>query len=111
MQRLNESELVYRSGMSGVKYLVRGPHIDWGVILLLPGQKLDGHFHREVEETFYGIQGKASFTVNGEIVNTGTGDVLRMETGDIHSIENYGTDDFKVVFIKYPFLPQDKVDI
>ena len=28
----------YRGGTSGVKYLMRGPSIDWGVILLKPGE-------------------------------------------------------------------------
>lgn len=38
MQRANEADLAYRGGDSGVKYMIRGPLLDWGVILLKPGR-------------------------------------------------------------------------
>jgi len=57
MQRINEQDCKYRGGDWGVKYILRGPNIDWGVILLKPQQKLGVHSHTEVEETFYFIQG------------------------------------------------------
>ena len=66
MRKIVESELAYRDGDSGVKYLLRGPKIDWGVILLLPGQTLGRHYHEEVEETFYVVQGKGTFLVNDQ---------------------------------------------
>lgn len=111
MQRVRESELEYRGGRSGVKYLIRGPRIDWGVILLLPGEKLGGHYHHEVEETFYVVEGKGRFIVNGEDFNVEPGDVFRMEANDKHEILNNGMDNFKIIFIKCPYLPKDKVDI
>ena len=39
MQRVKESELSFRGGNSGVKYLMRGPRIDWGVIPARSGRK------------------------------------------------------------------------
>jgi mannose-6-phosphate isomerase-like protein (cupin superfamily) len=111
MQRANESGLSYRGGDSGVKYLMRGPQIDWGVILLLPGQTLGGHYHEQVEETFYVVDGGGTFTVNGEIYPAEVGDVFRMEPTDRHDIANTGEGPMKMVFIKCPYLPQDKVDI
>jgi mannose-6-phosphate isomerase-like protein (cupin superfamily) len=110
MQHVNESDMAYRNGASGVKYLVRGPKIDWGVILLLPGEKLGGHYHEQVEETFYVVEGRAAFTVNGERVPAGVGDVLRMEATDKHDIANESDQPCKLVFIKCPYLPKDKVD-
>ncbi|MHB1357450.1 MAG: cupin domain-containing protein [Anaerolineae bacterium] len=111
MQRVIESELEYRGGASGVKYLIRGPRIDWGVILLLPGEKLDGHYHLEVEETFYVIEGEGRFIVNGEEFLAEPGDVFRMEANDRHAIMNNGLANLKIVFIKSPYLPKDKIDI
>jgi len=111
MQWVKESEQEFRGGTSGVKYLVRGPRIDWGVILLPPGDKLDTHYHLEVEETFYIIEGKGSFTINGDEYSVEPGDVLRMEVNDRHAILNNGMDNLKIVFIKCPYLPKDKVDI
>ncbi|MCE5260337.1 MAG: cupin domain-containing protein [Chloroflexi bacterium] len=111
MQRVKESELMFRGGKSGVKYLMRGPRIDWGVILLLPGERLSGHYHNEVEETFYIVEGEGTIIVNGEEHAVAAGDVLRMETRDRHELRNSGSTNLKLVFIKCPYLPEDKVDI
>lgn len=110
MQRVNERECAYRGGASGVKYLLRGPRIDWGVILLLPGEQLGGHYHNEVEETFYVLQGQGRFIVNDEPYAVAEGDVLRMEPTDRHDIVNDSQAPLKMVFIKCPYLPKDKVD-
>ena len=109
MQRVTEGELEYRGGASGVKYLVRGPKIDWGVILLLPGETLGGHYHQEVEETFYVLAGQGTFAVNDVDYAAQAGDVLRMEPEDRHDIHNDGAQPIKLVFIKCPYLPKDKV--
>lgn len=111
MQKVSESQFEFRGGDSGVKYLIRGPHIDWGVILVLPGQSLGGHYHQQVEETFYVTQGQGTFVVNGQEIAAVAGDALRMEPEDRHDIRNDGDQPLKVVFIKCPYLPKDKIDI
>lgn len=111
MQHVSEGECKYRGGDSGVKYLMRGPKLDWGVILLLPGQALGGHYHHEVEETFYVAQGQGTFVVNGQEHAACEGDAFRMEPADRHDIRNTSLAPLKLVFIKTPYLPQDKVDI
>jgi quercetin dioxygenase-like cupin family protein len=111
MQKVNEGAFAYRDGNSGVKYLVRGPKIDWGVILLLPGQSLGGHYHEQVEETFFILQGEGVFEVNGAPMTAVPGDVFRMEPTDRHNIYNRSEQPLKMVFIKCPYLPKDRVDI
>ncbi len=111
MQQVNENEQAYRGGDSGVKYLFRGPKIDWGVILLLPGQTLGGHYHEQVEETFYVLQGCGVFVVNGQNYSAREGDAFRMEPQDRHDIRNESAQPLKLVFIKCPYLPKDKIDI
>ncbi|MGC9358810.1 MAG: cupin domain-containing protein [Anaerolineae bacterium] len=111
MQRVNEADLAYRGGDSGVKYLMRGPNLDWGVILLKPGENLAGHYHEQVEETFYVVQGQAAFEVNDEEIVAKAGTALRMEPKDRHAVRNVGADDLKLVFIKWPYLPKDKVSL
>jgi len=111
VQRANEADLAYRGGDSGVKYLMRGPNLDWGVILLKPGEDLAGHYHEQVEETFYVLQGKATFQVNDEEIVAEQGTALRMEPEDCHAVANAGTRDLKLVFIKWPYLPKDKVSL
>jgi len=111
MERVNERDKEYRGGDSGVKYLMRGPKIDWGVILLLPGQTLGAHYHREVEETFFVLQGKGTFVVNDREYPATEGDAFRMEPGDRHDIRNDSDAPLKMVFIKCPYLPEDKVSL
>ncbi|NLV74523.1 MAG: hypothetical protein GXY52_07555 [Chloroflexi bacterium] len=61
MQFVRESDQPFRNGVSGVKYLMRGPLLDWGIILLLNGEQLSGHCHREVEETFYILKARGAW--------------------------------------------------
>ncbi|MGQ9628396.1 MAG: cupin domain-containing protein [Anaerolineae bacterium] len=111
MEKVNEAEKEYRSGLSGVKYLMRGPKIDWGVILLLPGERLGGHYHNEVEETFFFLEGEGKVYVEGKEYPARAGDAFRMEPPEKHDILNDGKDPLKMVFIKSPYLPKDKVDV
>ena len=111
MQRVNESDLAYRGGDSGVKYMIRGPHIDWGVLLLRPGERLGGHYHQQVEETFYVVEGRGTFLVNGERLPAAAGEAFRMAATDRHDIVNDSTTPMKLLFMKTPFLPDDKVNV
>ena len=111
MERVNESERTYRGGESGVKYLLRGPKIDWGVILLLPGERLGAHYHNEVEETFFFIQGGGKVYVNEVEYEAKVGDAFRMEPPEHHDILNDTDEPTKIVFIKCPYLPEDKVSL
>jgi quercetin dioxygenase-like cupin family protein len=111
MEKARESEKEYRGGDSGVKYLLRGPKIDWGVILMLPGQCLGGHFHNEVEETFYVVEGQAIFVVDDVKHELVAGDAIRLEAPECHEVFNEGDQPLKMVFIKCPYLPKDKVTV
>ena len=53
MERVNEHEKTYRNGQSGVKYLFRGPCIDWGLIRFAPGEQLGYAPPRATAVPFY----------------------------------------------------------
>jgi len=110
MQKVNENDKEYRHGDSGPKYLFRGPKIDWGVILLKPGQKLGAHYHNEVQETFFFLEGTPLVVVNDEEIRVKVGDAFMMDCKDRHNIINDTDKDTKMVFIKCPYMPRDKVD-
>jgi len=110
MQRINEKDCKYRGGDWGVKYILRGPRIDWGVILLKPQQKFGVHSHQEVEETFYFIQGSPKIIIDDEDYQVKEGDAFRIEAPEKHDIFNDTEKQVKVIFIKVPYLPQDKVE-
>ena len=111
MERVNEAEMEYRHGDYGPKYLFRGPCIDWGVLRFLPGQELGAHRHEKVEETFYFTRGTPRVVVNGQDYRVRVGDAFRMEPGDVHNIVNDTDEPTKMVFIKCPYLPKDKVSL
>jgi len=111
MEKVNENELAFRNGASGVKYLFRGPKIDWGVIVLLPGERLGAHYHEQVEETFFLLSGQATLVTGGKAVPLIPGDAVRLEAPEDHDIRNDGGEPARLVFIKSPYLPKDKIDV
>ena len=111
MDKVNEGDLAYRNGASGAKYLFRGPRIDWGVLKFLPGETLGGHYHEEVEETFYFLRGAPKMIVNGEELRIRPGDAVRLDPEDTHDIINDTDEDVDAVFIKHLHKPDDKVNV
>lgn len=109
MFKVNENEQKFRWGKSGVKYMFRGPKIDWGILLLLPGERMGEHGHGEVEETFYFVEGEATILINDVPYPAKAGDAFRIEPREKHDIENTSESPVKVVFIKCPYLPEDKI--
>ncbi len=109
MEHTNAEKEPWRDGESGVKYLGRGPEIDWGIVRFKPGDELDGHYHQRVEETFYFPHGAPLFLLNGRAIRVCPGDVFRVEAGECHNIINDTSEEVTAVFIKCPFLPEDKV--
>jgi len=112
MEIAYEQDKPFRGGTSGVKYLCRGPRIDWGVILFAPGEQLGRHVHREVEETFYFVEGAGGRVIINEREHPiRVGMAVRVEPGEVHNIVNDTRTPLKAVFIKSPYNPSDKVDV
>ena len=112
MEKLNEKELKFRNADgSGPKYLFRGPHFEWGVLVIKPGQKLGGHYHEKVEETFYLERGSCVMIINNKEIPAIEGDVFKLAPKETHDIANRSNSDVRFIFIKAPYLPDDKVNI
>ena len=111
MEKVNEFDQEYRNGTSGVKYMFRGPNIDWGVIRFLPNDTLGRHYHEEVEETFYFLRGAPKMVVNGREFRIRPGDAVRLDPEDIHDIINDTGEEVDVVFMKHIHKPADKVNV
>jgi len=108
MQRVNERDCEFRGGDWGVKYFMRGPKIDWGVILLRQGQAMGEHGHNQVEESFYIIEGAPTLVLDGEEIPAAQGDVFRIPPPERHDFRNDAATPAKIIFIKTPYLPKDK---
>ena len=112
IKQVNENDFKYRNGDSGVKYLMRGPSIDWGVIRLKPGESMADkpHGHVEVDETFYFAEGSGLMIVNDMIIEAPQGSVFLIEPKEMHNIKNNSKNVLKVIFIKGEYKPDDKIE-
>ncbi len=111
MERVNEHDQEYRKGDSGVKYLFRGPNIDWGVVRFAPGEELGPHKHEEVEETFYFPACEPRMVIEGRDFRVRKGDAFRIPPGESHNIVNDTDQPADAVFIKSCYRPKDKIDL
>jgi mannose-6-phosphate isomerase-like protein (cupin superfamily) len=112
IKQVNENDFEYRNGDSGVKYLMRGPSIDWGIIRLNPGESMADkpHGHVEIDETFYFAEGSGLMIVNDKIINAPQGSVFLIEPNELHNITNNSKNVLKVIFIKGEYKPNDKIE-
>ena len=109
MDVINEHDQEFRNGDHGPKYMFKGPKFEWGIIVVKAGDTMSGHYHEEVEETFYFVQGGGEMIVDGVPHSATEGDVFRLEPPERHNIRNTTDVPTRVVFIKTPYLPDDKV--
>jgi len=108
MKRVNEHDLEFRHGTHGPKYLFRGPHQEWGIIVIPPGGDLGAHKHQQVEETFYFPDSAPKMIIAGEEHRVRPGDAFYVEATEPHDIVNDTGQDVRLIFIKAPYLPDDK---
>ena len=52
------------------------------------GQMPVAHYHRDWDETVYGLTGTVTFTVDGEAHDIGPGEVLFIPRGVVHGFDN-----------------------
>jgi mannose-6-phosphate isomerase-like protein (cupin superfamily) len=90
---------------------MRGPSIDWGVILLKPGGSMaeKAHGHNILDETFYFVEGNGVMIIDNDEYDAPQGSVFLCEPKEMHNIRNDSDMTIKVVFIKGKYLPDDKI--
>ncbi|MHA1647169.1 MAG: cupin domain-containing protein [Promethearchaeota archaeon] len=95
----------------GVRYMIRGPEIDWGIISLSPGEEKPAHFHEQLAETFYVINGTMTFIIGDKEFDIPTDTAIRLEAKEPHGLKNKSNSELvKVIFIKEKYIPEDKVN-
>ncbi|HGY10348.1 MAG TPA: cupin domain-containing protein [Oceanithermus profundus] len=109
---IHEDEVEYRfDGVSGPKYLLRGPRSDFGMVVLMPGEDFQTHYHRQVEENFFTLEGEVEIYINGEPFTLRPGDLCHVPPMHPHYLINNGRTPWKAIFVKAPYDPKDKVDV
>ncbi len=111
MTIVNEKDREYRFGDSGPKYLLRGPRMNFGVVVLKPGQDFPAHYHNIMEENFFILEGELEIHIENEIFHCKKGDLIHVEPKKVHYLINKGTTDFKAAFMLSPFQEKDKVEV
>jgi mannose-6-phosphate isomerase-like protein (cupin superfamily) len=102
--KVHENDFEYRFGDNGPKYLLKGPNIDCGIVVINPGQEFQNHHHVTCEEVFYVLEGEIDFYVNNVKVPLQQGDLLQLRPYESHYLINHSQAPFKAMFIKSPHL-------
>ena len=110
--KIHESEVEYRfDDVSGPKYLMRGPRADFGMVVLMPGEDFQTHYHRTIEEDFFTLEGSVDIYINGEMWTLEPGVLCHVPPLNPHYLINRGDVPWKAVFVKAPYDPKDKVNV
>ena len=113
---LNESEREYRHGDHGPKYLEQGPRMNFGIVMLQPGNTVSPHVHRVMQESFYILEGRVTISVlqDGgawEEFRLAKGDYLHLEPGEAHKIRNESAEVLRMVVTAAPYAEGDKESV
>lgn len=72
-------------------------------MIIQPGAKVPvPHYHVEVDEALYGLEGNLSSIVNGQHLTTGPGEKLFIPRGQVHYHENLSDNPTKTLCILTP---------
>ncbi len=109
---IHENEVEYRfDGISGPKYLSRGPRADVGLVILMPGEDFQTHYHRQAEENFYTLEGTCDIYVKDDLLTLKPGELCHVPPLHPHYLINRGDTPWKAIFFKAPYDPKDKQNV
>lgn len=111
MLKINEKDVEYRFLESGPKYLIRGPKIDFGLVKLKPGEDFPAHYHNQVEENFFILEGEINFKVDDKEFVAVKGDLISCKPTESHYLVNNSKEDAVAAFVKAPSIKEDKISI
>ena len=108
---IHENEREYRFGGSGPKYLMRGPRMNFGLILLRAGEDLKAHYHNVMEENFFILEGEADVEVEGVKHHLKQGSLIHIEPKEVHYTANNSDMPVKMIAVLAPYMDTDKVEV
>jgi len=100
---------VIRVGQIGIRFLLESADTNGSVAMFeftVPvGAKVPvPHYHKQYDETIYGIDGVVTFTVEGKPVDIGPGESCFIPRGAVHGFDNLKQTDVKALAIITPAL-------
>src|SRR3954467_581905 len=96
-----------RVGDTTVRFLVEGSDSGGSAAVFEAGIRARGrmpapHSHDGFEETVYGLEGIATWTIDGTAVDVAAGEAVCIPRGAVHHFDNHGDTDAKVLAIITP---------
>lgn len=73
--------------------------------IIAPGGGPPPHIHHAEDESFYILEGSATFQAGGQTIHARPGDFIHVPRGTVHSIKNEGTVPARAVIIISPAGP------
>jgi quercetin dioxygenase-like cupin family protein len=73
--------------------------------IIAPGGGPPPHFHHSEDESFYMLEGSATFQAGGQTIHAEPGDFIHVPRGTVHSIKNEGPTSAKAIVIISPAGP------
>ena len=108
---IHEDEKEYRFGNSGPKYLMKGPRMNFAMVQFQPGEDFKAHYHNEMEENFFILEGEVDIVVEGKVYHLVPGQFIHIEPEETHYVMNNGSVPVKMISTLAPFKEVDKVEI
>ena len=108
---IHENEREFRFGDSGPKYLMKGPRMNFAIVQFQAGQDFKAHYHNEMEENFFILEGEVDVVVNGAVHRLTPGQLIHIEPGEIHYVINNSSSAVKMISTLAPYRDVDKVDV
>jgi quercetin dioxygenase-like cupin family protein len=92
-----------------VSFLVTGQQSNGGCFIvegvLAPGGGPPPHFHHYEDESFYILEGSATFQAGGQTIHAKPGDFIHVPRGTVHSIKNEGNAPARALVVISPAGP------
>ena len=90
--------------------------MNFGIVMLQPGNTVSPHVHRVMQESFYILEGRVTISVlrDGgawEDIRLAKGDYLHLEPGEAHRIRNESTEVLRMVVTAAPYAEADKESV
>ena len=103
-----KNEIIH-AGQIGIRFLLNAVDTGGSVAMFefeVPvGAKVPlPHFHKEYDETIYGVEGVITITVEGKVMDIGPGEFCFVPRGAVHGFNNLKQTDAKALAIVTPAL-------
>jgi quercetin dioxygenase-like cupin family protein len=100
---------VIQVGQIGIRFLLEAVDTNGAVAMFeftVPvGAKVPvPHYHKQYDETIYGVEGVVTFTVDEKPVGIGPGETCFIPRGAVHGFDNLGQTDVKALAVITPAL-------